>query len=140
MAYLDFLMVGQSLAKFNEWRQPNGFNECASNALQYRQLYKHPLIMMYASVHLSAIITSILSPSDTSLLPPSLLPHSPPPPLPLPCPERVPAPPAAQPFNLVSPICMTGTKTYDLAWPHTDGETGGALAQSWLCFLSFHSH
>ena len=56
--------------------QPNGFNEYASNALQlqYRQLYKHPLIMMYASVHLSAIITSILSPSDTSLPPPSLPP------------------------------------------------------------------
>ena len=36
--------------------------------------------------------------------------------LPLPSrPERVPAPPASQPFNLVSPICMTGTKTYDLA-------------------------
>ena len=53
--------------------QLNGFNEYASNAIQQSQLYKHPLIMMYASVHLSAIITSILSPSDTSL-PPSLLP------------------------------------------------------------------
>ena len=43
--------------------------------------------------------------------------------LPLPSrPERVPAPPASQPFNLVSPICMTGTKTYDLASPHTDVE------------------
>ena len=104
--------------------EPNGFNEYASNALHYIQLYKHPLIMIYASVDLSGIITSILSPS---------------PPLPS-RPERVPAPPASQPFNLVSPICMTGTKTYDLAWPHTDGETGGALAQSWLCFLSFHSH
>ena len=79
--------------------EPNGFNEYASNALHYIQLYKHPLIMIYASVDLSGIITSILSPS---------------PPLPS-RPERVPAPPASQPFNLVSPICMTGTKTYDLA-------------------------
>ena len=48
-----------------------------------------------------------------------LLIHPSSPPSPLPSPERVPAPPAAQPFNLVSPICMTGTKTYDLA-----GRTG----------------
>ena len=43
--------------------EPNGFNEYASNALHYIQLYKHPLIMIYASVDLSGIITSILSPS-----------------------------------------------------------------------------
>ena len=74
-----------------------------TQVMRHIQLYKHPLIMIYASVDLSGIITSILSPS---------------PPLPS-RPERVPAPPASQPFNLVSPICMTGTKTYDLA-----GRTG----------------
>ena len=100
--------------------EPNGFNEYASNALHYIQLYKHPLIMIYASVDLSGIITSILSPS---------------PPLPS-RPERVPAPPASQPFNLVSPICMTGTKTYDLAG-RTQMER---LTEPRLCFLSFQSH
>ena len=89
-----------------------------TQVMRHIQLYKHPLIMIYASVDLSGIITSILSP-----------------PLPFPRPERVPPPPAAQPFNLVSPICMTGTKTYDLAWPHTDVVAGRSESGLFSQFL-----
>ena len=94
--------------------QLNGFNEYASNAIQQSQLYKHPLIMMYASVHLSAIITSILSPSDTSLLP-----SSPPSPLSR---EGLTAPSST---TFQPGIAHLHDRNEDL-WlcrPHTDGET-----------------